>query len=86
MDFAINAGEGFCSLGSRWKPRTENYTVTVQAVDRALLVDTLPPQCQVSGNAWAAGMVGVGSVVGFFMFAPLISYFNVFMFDLSEQW
>ncbi|KAJ7468265.1 hypothetical protein B0H11DRAFT_46067 [Mycena galericulata] len=39
----------------------------VQAVDRALLVDTLPPAQQAAGNAWAAGMLGVGSVVGFFI-------------------
>ncbi|KAJ7473439.1 major facilitator superfamily domain-containing protein [Mycena latifolia] len=39
----------------------------VQAVDRALLVDTLPPAIQASGNAWAALMLGMGSVVGFFI-------------------
>lgn len=39
----------------------------VQAVDRALLVDTVPPSEQLSGNAWAARMLGVGSVVGFFV-------------------
>ncbi|PPQ81361.1 hypothetical protein CVT25_015468 [Psilocybe cyanescens] len=39
----------------------------VQAVDRALLVDTLPPSEQAAGNAWAARMLGVGSVVGFFV-------------------
>ncbi|KAJ7120253.1 major facilitator superfamily domain-containing protein [Mycena epipterygia] len=39
----------------------------VQAVDRALLVDTLPPAMQASGNAWAATMLGIGSVVGFFV-------------------
>ncbi|KAF9553769.1 MFS general substrate transporter [Agrocybe pediades] len=39
----------------------------VQAVDRALLVDTLPPTEQAAGNAWAARMLGVGSVVGFFV-------------------
>ena len=39
----------------------------VQAVDRALLVDTLPPSDQAAGNAWAARMLGVGSVVGFFL-------------------
>ncbi|KAL1677143.1 major facilitator superfamily domain-containing protein [Schizophyllum commune] len=38
----------------------------VQAVDRAILVDTLPPTAQASGNAWAARMLGIGSVVGFF--------------------
>ncbi|KAJ6545923.1 major facilitator superfamily domain-containing protein [Mycena sp. CBHHK59/15] len=39
----------------------------VQAVDRALLVDTLPPAMQASGNAWAARMAGIGSVIGFFL-------------------
>jgi solute carrier family 45 protein 1/2/4 len=38
----------------------------VMAVDRALLVDTLPPSAQPAGNAWAACMIGVGSVIGFF--------------------
>ncbi|KAI0060540.1 MFS general substrate transporter [Artomyces pyxidatus] len=38
----------------------------VQAVDRALLVDTLPPTEQATGNAWAAVMLGIGSVAGFF--------------------
>ncbi|KAF9495214.1 MFS general substrate transporter [Pleurotus eryngii] len=39
----------------------------VQAVDRALLVDTLPSIEQPAGNAWAARMLGIGSVVGFFV-------------------
>ncbi|KAJ6597805.1 major facilitator superfamily domain-containing protein [Mycena vulgaris] len=39
----------------------------VQAVDRALLVDTLSPAMQSSGNAWAALMLGMGSVMGFFV-------------------
>ncbi|KAI0694137.1 major facilitator superfamily domain-containing protein [Cytidiella melzeri] len=39
----------------------------VQAVDRALLVDILPPQDQPDGNAWAARMLGVGSVAGYFV-------------------
>lgn len=54
----------------------------MQAVDRALLVDTLPPSRQASGNAWAARMLGVGSVVGFFMLALLsyhISYAHVLL-------
>ncbi|KAH9986289.1 major facilitator superfamily domain-containing protein [Russula vinacea] len=38
----------------------------VQAVDRALLVDTLPGAEQAKGNAWAAIMLGIGSVGGFF--------------------
>lgn len=40
---------------------------TVQALDRALLVDTLPPSGQPSGNAWAARMLAIGSVLGFFV-------------------
>ncbi|KAG2007431.1 sucrose transporter [Coprinopsis cinerea AmutBmut pab1-1] len=39
----------------------------VQAMDRALLVDTLPTSKQAPGNAWAAKMLGVGAVVGFFV-------------------
>lgn len=39
----------------------------VGALDRALLVDTLPPSDQPSGNAWAARMLAIGSVVGFFV-------------------
>ena len=37
-------------------------------MDRALLVDTLPTSEQAAGNAWAARMLGVGSVAGFFVF------------------
>lgn len=37
------------------------------AVDRALLVDVLPPSDQPDGNAWAARMLGIGNVAGFFM-------------------
>ena len=41
--------------------------VVVQAVDRALLVDTVPSFEQASGNAWAGRMLGLGSVIGFFL-------------------
>jgi solute carrier family 45, member 1/2/4 len=37
------------------------------AVDRALLVDTLPRTEQTKGNAWAAIMSGIGGVGGFFL-------------------
>ncbi|KAG5653717.1 hypothetical protein H0H81_011122 [Sphagnurus paluster] len=48
----------------------------VMAMDRALLVDTLPPSAQADGNAWAARMLGVGAVVGFFVGTiPLTSMF-----------
>ncbi|KAI0658261.1 MFS general substrate transporter [Cubamyces menziesii] len=39
----------------------------VQAVDRALIVDTLPSNDQADANAWAARMLGVGSVAGYFI-------------------
>ncbi|PAV17928.1 MFS general substrate transporter [Pyrrhoderma noxium] len=39
----------------------------VQAVDRALIVDTIPASHQPDANAWAARMLGIGSVVGFFI-------------------
>ncbi|KAL4076685.1 major facilitator superfamily domain-containing protein [Scleroderma yunnanense] len=39
----------------------------VQALDRALLVDTLPTSEQPNGNAWAACMLAIGSVVGFYV-------------------
>ena len=39
----------------------------VQAVNRALIVDTVPFAEQPDGNAWAARMLGIGSVVGFFL-------------------
>ncbi|KAL5514844.1 hypothetical protein ACEPAG_2160 [Sanghuangporus baumii] len=39
----------------------------VQAVDRALIVDTIPASQQPDGNAWAARMLGLGSVLGFFI-------------------
>ncbi|THH09710.1 hypothetical protein EW145_g1817 [Phellinidium pouzarii] len=36
----------------------------VQAVDRALIVDTISFSQQPDGNAWAARMLGIGSVIG----------------------
>ncbi|KAG8822590.1 hypothetical protein FRC19_005644 [Serendipita sp. 401] len=39
----------------------------VRAVDRALLVDTLPTAQQARGQAWAGRMVIVGSVAGFWI-------------------
>ena len=43
----------------------------VMAADRALLVDVLPTSDQPLGNAWAAGMFGVGSVMGFWLYVFL---------------
>ncbi|KZS96359.1 MFS general substrate transporter [Sistotremastrum niveocremeum HHB9708] len=39
----------------------------VQAMDRALIVDTLPSGLQDLGNAWASRMIGIGHVLGFFI-------------------
>ena len=38
------------------------------SMDRALIVDTLPSEKQPIGSAWAARMMGIGSVVGFLMY------------------
>ena len=38
------------------------------SMDRALIVDTLPSEKQPVGSAWAARMMGIGSVVGFLMY------------------
>lgn len=53
--------------------------MTVQAVDRALLVDTLSSSEQAAGNAWAARMLGVGSVVGFFVYVLPLSSAQAFL-------
>ncbi|KAJ6476131.1 hypothetical protein C8R45DRAFT_1158586, partial [Mycena sanguinolenta] len=47
----------------------------VQAVNRALLVDTLPPEKRAAGSACGALMLNTGSVVGFFFYvrAQLLS-------------
>ncbi|CAG8662473.1 8969_t:CDS:2 [Acaulospora morrowiae] len=48
----------------------------VMAACRALITDSLPKLQQEAGNAWAGRMVGVGSVVGYFMgFVNLKDYF-----------
>ncbi|KAF9644299.1 MFS general substrate transporter [Thelephora ganbajun] len=44
-----------------------NAGMCLQAVDRALVVDVLPTGLQPAGNAWAATMLGIGSVSGFFV-------------------
>ena len=64
IDFSINAGKRRRSTCKGIVILTDDV---VQAVDRALLVDTIPYSKQASGNAWAARMLGIGSVVGFFM-------------------
>ncbi|KAI0316041.1 MFS general substrate transporter [Amylostereum chailletii] len=51
----------------------------VQSVDRALIVDTLPSPEQPSGNAWAARMLGIGSVAGFFFGGVDMTHFLPFL-------
>lgn len=64
IDFSINAGTMHVLSAELavLPPITP-----VQAVDRALLVDILPTSQQPDGNAWAARMLGVGSVAGYFV-------------------
>ncbi|CAI2162869.1 6527_t:CDS:2 [Funneliformis geosporum] len=51
----------------------------VQASCRAIIVDSLPPSQQEEGTAWAGRMVGIGSVVGYFMgFVNLVDIFPFF--------
>ncbi|POG78809.1 major facilitator superfamily domain-containing protein [Rhizophagus irregularis DAOM 181602=DAOM 197198] len=48
----------------------------VQASCRVLIVDILPPSQQEEGTAWAGRMVGIGSVLGYFMgFVNLVEVF-----------
>ncbi|KAK4056571.1 hypothetical protein OIO90_002419 [Microbotryomycetes sp. JL221] len=39
----------------------------VQAMDRALLVDVVPPNQQPAANAWASRLMGLGAVLGFWL-------------------
>jgi solute carrier family 45 protein 1/2/4 len=66
IDFSINAGK-LSHVSLFMFLRGELTRLPVQAVDRALLVDTLPRAEQAKGNAWAAIMLGIGSVAGFFL-------------------
>ena len=42
----------------------------MQAACRAIIVDTLPPQKQEIGNAWASRMVAGGHLIGYTMSPP----------------
>ena len=65
IDFSINAGE--VPMFVVMYLLDDLTGLLVQAVDRALLVDILPRAEQAKGNAWAAIMLGIGSVGGFFL-------------------
>jgi solute carrier family 45 protein 1/2/4 len=67
IDFSINAGT-LDNVNLLWL-----MFGIVQAVDRALLVDILPTPLQPAGNSWAAKMLGIGSVIGFFMYVHLVT-------------
>ena len=71
MDFSINAGT--CRGAPEVSLPAELFSLRqiVQAVDRALIVDVLPTGLQPPGNAWAATMLGAGSVFGFFVFVSI---------------
>lgn len=56
---------------------TYSSSPQVQAADRAILVDLLPPSQQEVGNAWAGRMFGLGSVAGFFVSVALSSGFTI---------
>jgi solute carrier family 45 protein 1/2/4 len=82
MDFSINAGMSSgasCSNPADW---LRSARPTVQAMNRALLVDTLPASEQASGNAWAASMLGIGSLAGFFVY---VAQFSSLSFTPTSQ-
>ncbi|KZP04887.1 hypothetical protein FIBSPDRAFT_708005, partial [Athelia psychrophila] len=70
IDFSINAGMCYTCT-----PRTH----LVQAVNRALIIDTLPSAQQASGNAWASRMMGVGGIAGFFLGSIDLPHFLPFL-------
>jgi solute carrier family 45 protein 1/2/4 len=53
-------------------------------MNRALLVDTLPTSDQATGNAWAARMLGIGSMAGFFVYAPHLLIFYISDLELHS--
>ena len=74
IDFSINAGE---YSQSNFRGIDILRDIAVQAVDRALLVDTIPSSEQASGNAWAARMLGIGSVLGFFLWVFFVYFLSL---------
>jgi solute carrier family 45, member 1/2/4 len=65
IDFSINAGWSPLLLLLSLPYLTEPQ---VMAVDRALMVDVLPSPEQPSATAWAARMVFIGAIAGFYMY------------------
>ena len=76
IDFSINVGQYSCHAHLyNTAHLTKTYLLTVMAVDRALMVDTLPSFEQPSGTAWAARMLAIGSVAGFYVYVSSIAIF-----------
>lgn len=48
----------------------------VQAVDRSLLVDVVPPHLQADANAWASRLFGIGAVVGYWIGGANLVYWT----------
>jgi solute carrier family 45 protein 1/2/4 len=69
MDFSVNAGPFYFFIITSILTSQQ----TVQAMDCVLVVDTLPTSEQAEGNAWAARMLGLGSVAGYFMSVTLLA-------------
>lgn len=47
--------------------RSDFSVNVVQAVDRSLLVDVIPPHLQADANAWAGRLYGIGAVFGYWI-------------------
>lgn len=48
--------------------RSSDFSINVvQAMDRSLLVDLVPPHLQAAANAWASRMFGIGAVAGYWI-------------------
>lgn len=61
----------------------------VNALDRALLLDLVPLHCQSQANAWAARLMGIGAILGFWIgqtdLTQLVPFrwFSVFQQDIT---
>jgi solute carrier family 45 protein 1/2/4 len=71
IDFAINAG--MLMRLNDFTSRLAECCDSVMAIDRALLVDSLPSPQQTQGNAWAARMGITGALFGFFVYVLLLT-------------
>lgn len=95
IDFSINAGALTSTHSSAPGMNTDIFTIlhhSVMAVDRALVIDTLPKSEQEAGNAWASRMSGIGGIAGFFVYVHItqirgiIEIFHEFPHLSHYQW